>query len=200
MVEEDALEALDALASMARYMSWLCYIWISLFVKRRFEAPTAGTSAWIRMLWYHCCKNRHNIGILRLRNMSLVCSDERLDDHTYMQKRFPLDNYSDLDDDGRNSRQRKAAQRQEKIAPQKWVQCAKCELWRKVIELPSCALQCYCGESFAELSGAFFQQGESTSKAKKGQFAVYFEERLWQDCLELQTWAAKSVCESIQEL
>ena len=65
------------------------------------------------------------------------CSDERLEDYTYA-KRMP-GAYSDMDEDGKPYRQRKPSfrtvQKQEKIAPQKWVQCAKCELWRKVTSL-----------------------------------------------------------------
>lgn len=53
-----------------------------------------------------------------------------------MQKQYPPGNGSDPDEDGRFGKQRKpsfrTAQKAEKIAPQKWVQCAKCELWRKV--------------------------------------------------------------------
>ena len=72
--------------------------------------------------------------------MLAVCSDERLEDLSFIHKRFPGGVTSEAEEDAKLGRQRKpsfrTAQRQDKIAPQKWVQCAKCELWRKVRGCP----------------------------------------------------------------
>lgn len=71
----------------------------------------------------------------RIRQMH-TCSEEGLEDLASLHRRFGAGSVSAFDEDAKYSRPRKpsfrTANKQEKIAPQKWVQCAKCELWRKV--------------------------------------------------------------------
>ena len=116
-MEADALEALGALADFARcildLVHWCCLQLLSVSPSASDPPPCESSDCWPAASLFR-----------------QTCSDEKLD----------LDEQGDFGaadgSYGGHLLQRAAARasglKPEKEAPQKWVQCAKCELWRRV--------------------------------------------------------------------